>query len=313
MARLNAEMKIDLQIHTKTGSDGNWPVEEVFKEAKRKNIEFLSITDHDSVEAQARAIALARDYGISYITGVELNVTFEYPPNEGKSSKSYSLDFLGYQYDIENQELKSKLQTMRQHREARARKILENLNAEFDKEHLERFTEKDLENIQATVDGAFGRPHIANYLVEKGIVKDKQEAFDKYLVKCDVPKYPLSLAKASRLIRNAGGVLVFAHPNDTSGTSLVTITRDLAKQTKIIEDYMLEYVDGIECWHTKHDAKTTAHYIEFCRSHNLIMTGGSDCHQNPVLMGTLKIPDWVAEQFKSKTTRKVNKFKGVLS
>ena len=94
---------------------------------------------------------------------------------------------------------------------------------------------------------------------------------------------------------------------------MVTITRDLAKQTKIIEDYMLEYVDGIECWHTKHDAKTTAHYIEFCRSHNLIMTGGSDCHQNPVLMGTLKIPDWVAEQFKSKTTRKVNKFKGVLS
>ena len=313
MARLNAEMKIDLQIHTKTGSDGNWPVEEVFKEAKRKNIEFLSITDHDSVEAQARAIALARDYGISYITGVELNVTFEYPPNEGKSSKSYSLDFLGYQYDIENQELKSKLQTMRQHREARARKILENLNAEFDKEHLERFTEKDLENIQATVDGAFGRPHIANYLVEKGIVKDKQEAFDKYLVKCDVPKYPLSLAEASRLIRNAGGVLVFAHPNDTSGTSLVTITRDLAKQTKIIEDCMLGYIDGIECWHTKHNAKTTAHYIEFCRSHNLIMTGGSDCHQNPVLMGTLKIPDWVAEQFKSKTTRKVNKFKGVLS
>jgi len=306
-------MKIDLQIHTKTGSDGNWPVEEVFKEAKRRNIEFLSITDHDSVEAQARAIALARDYGISYITGIELNVTFEYPPNEGKSSKSYSLDFLGYQYDIENQELKSKLQTMRQHREARARKILENLNAEFDKEHLERFTEKDLENIQATVDGAFGRPHIANYLVKKGIVKDKQEAFDKYLVKCDVPKYPLSLAEASRLIRNAGGVLVFAHPNDTSGTSLVTITRDLAKQTKIIEDYMLEYVDGIECWHTKHDAKTTAHYVAFCKSHNLIMTGGSDCHQNPVLMGTLKIPDWVAEQFKSKTTRKVNKFKGVLS
>jgi len=293
-------MKIDLQIHTKTGSDGNWPVEEVFKEAKRRNIEFLSITDHDSVEAQARAIVLARDYGISYITGIELNVTFEYPPNEGKSAKSHSLDFLGYEYNIENQELKNKLQTMRQHREARARKILENLNAEFDKVSLERFTQKDLENIQATVDGAFGRPHIANYLVKKGIVKNKQEAFDKYLVKCDVPKYPLSLAEASRLIRNAGGVLVLAHPNDPSGTSLVTITRDLARQTKIIEDYMLDYIDGIECWHTKHDAKTTAHYIEFCRSHNLIMTGGSDCHQNPVLMGTLNIPDWVAEQFKSK-------------
>jgi 3',5'-nucleoside bisphosphate phosphatase len=306
-------MKIDLQIHTKTGSDGNWPVEEVFKEAKRRNIEFLSITDHDSVEAQARAIVLARDHGISYISGIELNVKFEYPPDKSESAKSYSLDFLGYQYDIENQELKNKLQTMRQHREARARKILENLNAEFDKVGLARFTEKDLENIQATVDGAFGRPHIANYMVKKGIVKDKQEAFDKYLVKCDVPKYPLSLAEASRLIRNAGGVLVFAHPNDPSGTSLVTITRDLAKQTKIIKDYMLAYVDGIECWHTKHDAKTTAHYMEFCRSHNLIMTGGSDCHQNPVLMGTLNIPDWVADQFKSKIVGKNDKFKGVIS
>jgi len=306
-------MKIDLQVHTKTGSDGNWPVEEVFKEAKRRNMELLSITDHDSIDAQARAIALARDYGISYIPGIELNVTFEYPPDKGESAKSHSLDFLGYEYDIENQQLKNKLQTMRQHREARARKILENLNAEFDKEHLERFTEKDLENIQATVDGAFGRPHIANYMVKKGIVKNRQEAFDKYLVKCDVPKYPLSLAEASRLIRNAGGVLVFAHPNDPNGTSLVTITRDLVKQTKIIEDYMLGHIDGIECWHTKHDTNTTAHYMKFCKSHNLLMTGGSDCHQNPVIMGTVNIPDWVAEQFKSKTTNKVKKFKGVLS
>jgi predicted metal-dependent phosphoesterase TrpH len=304
-------MKIDLQVHTKTGSDGNWPVEDVFKEAKRRNIQLLSITDHDSIDAQARAIALARDYGISYITGVELNVTFEYPLNEGKSAKSHSLDFLGYQYDIENQELKNKLQLMRERREARARKILENLNVEFDKEGIKRFTEKDLENIQATVDGAFGRPHIANYLVKRGIVKDKQEAFDKYLVKCDVPKYPLSLAEASRLIRNAGGRLVFAHPNDPNGTSLVTISRNLTQQTKVIEEYMLEHLDGIECWHTRHDAKTTAHYTEFCRSHNLIMTGGSDCHQNPILMGTLDIPEWVAEQFKSHTTRKVSKFKGV--
>ena len=170
-------MKIDLQVHSKTGSDGNLPVEDVLKEAKRRSIELLSITDHDSVVAQAKAIELARRYGIPYITGIELNVTFEYPSGEGKSTKSHSLDFLGYQYDMENQELKNKLQLMREHREARARKILENLNAEFDKEGIERFTEKDLENIQATVDGAFGRPHIANYLVKKGIVKDKQEAF----------------------------------------------------------------------------------------------------------------------------------------
>jgi len=288
-------VEIDLHIHTKTGSDGNLSVEEVFKEAKNRNIDLMSITDHDSIDCQERAIALAREYGISYIAGVELNVTFRYPKDE---AKSVSLDFLGYQYDIGNQELKNKLQLIREHREKRARQILEKLNAEFDKEDIERFTEEDLKNIQDSVDGVFGRPHIANYLIEKGIVKDKQEAFDKYLGKCDVPKYPLSLGEASNLIRNAGGILVFAHPNDPNGTSLVGITHDLDEQTKIIEKYMLEYIDGVECWHSRNDMKTTGHYIEFARKHGLLMTGGSDCHQKPLLMGTLNIPDWVAGQFK---------------
>ena len=287
-------MKIDLHIHTRTGSDGNLPIEEVFQEAKNRNIDLISITDHDSIDCQRRAIALAKRHGISYITGVELNVTFHYP----EGNKDVSLDFLGYRYDIGNQELKSKLQLIKEHRKRRARQILQNLNVEFDKEGMERFTEEDLRKIEDNVDGVFGRPHIANYLVEKRIVKDKQEAFDKYLVKCDAPKYPLSLAEASQLIRNAGGILVHAHPGDPNGISLVSITRDLDEQTKVIEKYMLKYIDGIECWHTKHDGKTTAHYIEFARKHNMLMTGGSDCHQKPLLMGTLDIPDWVAEQFR---------------
>ena len=285
-------MKIDLHIHTKTGSDGNLSIEEVFREAKRRNIAFMSITDHDSIDCQERAMALAEEHGISYTTGVELNVTFCYP-----GGKSASLDFLGYQYDFDNQELKNKLRLMREHREARARQILERLNAEFDKDNIERFTEEDLKKIQDSVDGTFGRPHIANYLIEKGIVGSKQEAFDRYLVKCDVPKYPLSLAEASRLIRNADGILVHAHPNDPNGTSLVRITPDLEEQTEIIEEYMLQYIDGVECWHSRHDARTTAHYIEFARKHSLLITGGSDCHQKPILMGTLDIPDWVAGQF----------------
>ena len=287
-------MKIDLHIHTKTGSDGNLPIEEVFQEAKNRNIDLMSITDHDSIACQKRAIALARKHGISYMTGVELNVTFHYPGG----NKDVSLDFLGYGYDVGNQELSNKLQLIKEYRKRRARQILNNLNMEFDREGIARFTEADLKKIEDSVDGVFGRPHIANYLVEKGIVKDKQEAFDRYLVKCDVPKYPLSLAEASQLVRNAGGILVHAHPGDPKGTSLATITRDLEEQTKIIERYMLQYIDGVECWHTEHDERTTAQYIEFARKHNMFMTGGSDCHQKPLLMGTLDIPDWVAEQFK---------------
>ncbi len=285
-------MKIDLHIHTKTCSDGNFSIEEVFKEAKKRNIDLMSTTDHDSIDCQERAIALAKQYGISYLTGVELSVTFKY------LNKSVSLDFLGYQYDFNNEELRNKLQLIREHRERRAHQILQKLNAEFDKEGIQRFTDKDIKNIEDSVDGTFGRPHIANYLIKKEIVSDTQEAFDKYLVKCNVPKYPLSLAEASRLIRNAGGLLVHAHPNDPNGTSLVTITRDLGEQTKIIQKYMLEYIDGVECWHSRHDEKITRHYIQFAKKHGLIMTGGSDCHQKPLLMGTLDIPDWVATQFR---------------
>jgi predicted metal-dependent phosphoesterase TrpH len=285
-------MKIDLHIHTSTGSDGAFSMEEVFREAKKRNIDFMSITDHDSIEHQEKAVALAEEHGIEYVTGVELNVAFEYP------GKSVSLDFLGYGYELHNETLYEKLRLIKEHREARARQILEKLNNEFDKENLERLTGEDMSRIQDSVDGTFGRPHIAKYLVEKGIVGSIQDAFDKYLVRCDVPKYPLSLSEASSLVRNAGGVLVHAHPNDPHGTSLVSITPDLNEQTDIIGKYMLEYIDGVECWHSRHDAETTAHYIEFARKHGLLMTGGSDCHQKPVIMGTLDIPDFVADQFR---------------
>ena len=93
---------------------------------------------------------------------------------------------------------------MANYREERAAKILTNLNVEFEKEGIEKLTQTDFDLIQASVDGTLGRPHIADYLVKKGIVRNRQEAFDKYLVKCDVPKYPLYLEEASRLVRNAG-------------------------------------------------------------------------------------------------------------
>jgi len=286
-------MKIDLHIHTAC-SDGNLYVDEVLQEAKRRNIELISLTDHDSIECQKKALSLARKYGINYITGIELNVTFQYPP---VPDKSVSLDFLGYQFDIGNRELKNKLKLIRQHREVRAREILERLNTELAREHIARLDKTDIQNIQDSVDGAFGRPHIARYLVEKGIVGSIQEAFDKYLVRLDVPKFPLSLAEASTLIRNAGGILVLAHPNDPHGTSLQSVTSDLDEQTKIIEEYMLEYIDGIECWHFRNDTRTTEHYIQFTKSHDLFLTGGSDCHQKPIIMGKVDVPDYVAEQF----------------
>jgi predicted metal-dependent phosphoesterase TrpH len=284
-------MKIDLHIHTSTGSDGALTIEEVFAEAKKRNIDFLSITDHDAIDHQGRAVELADKFQIAYITGVELNVTF---PHAGKS---VSLDFLGYGYDYMNPALREKLHVIRDRREIRAHQIINNLNAEFQKENLALFTEEDLREMQEGIDGVLGRPHIADYLIKKGIVGTRQEAFDRYLVRCDVPKYPLQLPEASELIRNAGGVIIHAHPNDPNGTSLISLTTNLNEQTKIIKENMLEYIDGVECWHSRHTPETTSHYIDFCKKHNLLMTGGSDCHQKPILLGTVDVPEFVAGQF----------------
>jgi len=287
-------MIIDLHIHS-NHSDGVLRVEEIIREAKFRNINLMAITDHDSISCQKTAAASSEKAGINYVFGVELNVTFSHP--KYRDGKSISLDFLGYQFDADNRKFIEKLKQMADYREERASKILTNLNGEFEKEGIEKLTQKDFKAIQDSVDGVLGRPHIADYLVKKGIVKNRQEAFDKYLVKSDVPKYPLYLKEASRIVRGAGGILVLAHPNDPHGTSLVTLTNSLSEQTQIVEDSMMEHIDGIECWHSRNNAQTTKHYIKFARQHNLIMTGGSDCHQKPTVMGTVKIPDFVAGQF----------------
>lgn len=289
-------MLIDLHIHSKSCSDGNFTVEEIVREATVRNIGLMSITDHDSIGCQEKAMALAKKNGIYYVSGVELNVTFSHPKYcEGQS---ISLDLLGYLFDTKNKELRNKLRQIGKYREERAAKILDKVNAEFEKEGIEKLTRNDLKEIRDSVDGVLGRPHIADYLVRKGIVETMQEAFDKYLVKCDAPKLPLSVQEASRLLRNAGGIVVLAHPNDPHGTSLVKLTRSLHEQTEIIEESILMHIDGVECWHSRNDDPTTSHYVKFAKKHEIIMTGGSDCHQKPIIMGTVKVPEYVAEQFK---------------
>jgi hypothetical protein len=222
-------------------------------------------------------------------------VTFSHP--RYREGKPVSLDFLGYSFDPTNEALKEKLDVVAKYREERAARIMDNLNAEFDKEGIQKLTKADFAEIESSADGVLGRPHIAEYLVKKKIVVSRQEAFDKYLVKCDVPKYPVYLDEASRIIQKAGGKLVLAHPNDPHGTSLNVLTKSLPEQMTIVQDRVLSFIDGLECWHSRHDASTTEHYVKFAKEHRLLMTGGSDCHQNPIVMGTVQVPDFVADQF----------------
>jgi len=247
-------MIIDLHIHSKTCSDGNLSVEEIIKEAKARKIEFMSITDHDSIGCQKQAMTLAQKNKIHYIHGIELNISFACP--NFYNGKPVSLDLLGYNFDLNNTTLQKKLEQISEYRKERAAKILEKLNTEFEKDGIKNLTKKDLTKIQNSADGVLGRPHIADHLVRKGIVQDRQEAFNKYLVKCNVPKYPLCIKEASSLLRNAGGIVVLAHPNDPYGTSLVKLTKSLQEQTSIINDSLINYIDGIECWHSRNATAT---------------------------------------------------------
>ncbi len=288
-------MRIDLHIHSKDCSDGRLPTDKILDIASQRRVKLLSITDHDSIECQESIEALALSKGIKYITGVELNITFSDPKYRG--GRSVSLDALGYDYDYGNEALLSKIKALKSHRRKRAELILERINERFKKEGRELFTDRDLAAIEATVDGAFGRPHIANYMVSKGIVSSRQGAFDRYLVECDVPKLPLPLEEASALIRGAGGRLVLAHPNDPNGTSLFALSASLSDQHEVIKRRMLPFLDGVECWHPRHNRETIASYLALSASEGLIATGGSDCHQQPVILGTLDIPSYVAAQF----------------
>jgi predicted metal-dependent phosphoesterase TrpH len=288
-------MKVDLHIHSRSCSDGKLTLPEIFEEAHSRNIELISITDHDNVVCQATADSLASEYGMRYLSGVELNISFSHP--RYRDGKSVSLDVLGYHYDIHNTLLTSKIGELIAYRRHRAQEILHNINREFEKGGLPPFTEKDLEAIEETVDGAFGRPHIANYMVRKGVVGSRQEAFDRYLVSCNVPKMPLSLEEASSLIRGAGGKLMLAHGNDPNGTSLASLTTSIEEQCRIIRESMLPFLDGLECWHSRLSPETTSAYVALAGEEGLMVTGGSDCHQDPIIMGTVDVPEYVAGQF----------------
>jgi len=255
-------MKTDLHIHSKDCSDGKLTLTKIFEEAHSRNIGLISITDHDNIDCQEPAEVLASQYVIRYLSGVELNISFSHP--RYKDGKPVSLDLLGYQYDINDPPLTRKIRKLKEHRRLRAEEILEKINRELTIEHLNPFTHKDLEAIEETVDGAFGRPHIANYMVKRGMVNTRQEAFDS---------------------------------NDPNGTSLASLTASVEEQCRIIKETMLPFLDGIECWHSRHTPETVSAYLSFAKEEGLMVTGGSDCHQDPIIMGTVQVPSYVAEQF----------------
>jgi len=158
------------------------------------------------------------------------------------------------------------------------------------------------EVVKASGGGQVGRPHFAQVLIEKGYVRNFQEAFDRYLKKgasAYVDKLRLTPAEAIHLISEARGVPVLGHPN--------TLGLNGAKGLEsLIGDLLKDGLKGIEVYYPEHSSTEVAQYKTLAERNGLIMTGGTDYHgiekeslDVGVGRGDMKIPYSMVEALKA--------------
>jgi len=241
--------KVDLHTHT-THSDGANTPEELIKKAKAAGIDVLSITDHDNINGIKEAIRIGKSYGIEIIPGVEIS----------SEISNREIHILGYFFDIENQELEHYLNFFRTERVKRAGRIVNKLKSFGFNITLEDVLEK-------AKNSAVGRPHIAQVMLEKGIVSSYYEAFNKYIGNgspAHEKKVHLSPQSAFRIINDAGGLSFIAHPGNL--------------QESLLKDLIESGVDGIEVTHPSHSPQQRKFYKGIVNSYFLLESGGSDYH-----------------------------------
>ena len=258
--------RIDLHMHS-NASDGSFTPEEVARMAAGNGVQVFSLTDHDTLDGLPAAAACASRDGIRLIAGVELSV----------SEEGMDVHLLAYGFDEADPALDAAVRRYREGRRERARKILSRLKGLGIRISLE-----EVEGIASG--GALGRPHVAEALLRGGFVESFNEAFQRYLghhAPAYVPKPRVTLEEASTIVREAGGVTILAHPG--------TLNRD-----HLIPAWARRGLDGIEVWHSKHDAAAVDRYRGYAHLHGLLMTGGSDYHgeRTPgVVIGCVPVPD----------------------
>lgn len=257
---------IDLHTHT-SYSDGTFTPDELMKLAVERGLTTVAVTDHDTTKSWADARVAADAAGIELVTGVEFSATYE----------GASIHVLCYWPDAENQGFADELQRLHEDRFRRGEKMVEKLQAMGYPITFERVREISKgDNIV--------RPHIAQALMEAGVVETVKDAFTEELIadggKADVPKHALHPMDALALIKLAGGVCVLAHPGmwGTQGGVPDALIEEMAQGGMV----------GLEVDHPDHDDEKRAYYRAMAERLGLIITGSSDCHGNrydPVRLG----------------------------
>lgn len=239
----------NMHIHSRC-SDGYLTPKQLVEKAKANDIDIISITDHDSVEAYQY---LSRSQiPLRLLPGIEFSSSWH----------GDDIHVLGYGIDYSNKDLLDILQWMSDGRRTRAQKMLHKLSdlgVEIPLKLVLSF---------AGAKELIVRPHIAQALVSLRYCYSKQEAFERYIGN-DGPAYVskpiLSTDKVIDYIHQAGGVALIAHPGKV-------------KNRDYLDEFAQAGLDGLEVWHPDHTEKQVSEFTAFCQSQGKLMTGGSDFH-----------------------------------
>ena len=250
----------DLHTHT-VFSDGTTTPEENVRDAVELGLEGLAVTDHDTTAPIERARAAADGTGLEIIGGTEFSAELD----------GRSVHVLGYWVDPSDAPLQREMDRLRNERERRAEAIVERFHALGVEVSMDRVRE-------LAGEAPFGRPHIAQAVVECGAAASTREVFDTWLADdgpAYVPKHAVDPVAAVRLLVAAGGVAVLAHPG-LYGSSREDGEVGITAET--IEAMTAAGLVGIEADHPDHTDGQREHYRGLARALGLEVTAGSDYH-----------------------------------
>ena len=264
--------RLELHAHTHF-SDGLLSPADLVERALEAGITALAITDHDSVEGIAPAIEAAAGR-IEIVPGIEVSSSFE----------GMDLHILGYFIDPHSQPLLAALERFRVERRERAIAIMARL--------AELGVPVDADEVFAAAGpGVVGRPHVAHALLKAGYVPTVDLAFQRYLGargSAFVPRPEFPSSGAVRVIGEAGGVAVLAHPG--------------ALPRRIIETLAEAGLTGVEVWHPQHGAAAQKRWYETAKELGLVPSGGADFHgpHRGAGIGDMAVPPRTLEDLRSR-------------
>ena len=262
-ALIESGLKKDLHMHTRF-SDGEMTPQELIDMRVAEGYELLAITDHDGIGGSVAGAQYAESVGVRFIYGIE----FDSEDVLGKD-----LHILGYGFDPHNEEFMDTLIYVTDERRNRNDKFRDCLN-----KRGYGITPEEIWNVN---NGRYvGKPTFATVMVQKGIVKDVKEAFDTVFKEPDlkaIKKITLPSQTVVKVIHNAGGLAVMAHPMEQRRPN--ESFEVFKPRMYEIMDKMREYgIDGIECFHPSASPKQSELLVAYAKEHGLMITRGSDFH-----------------------------------